>query len=267
MNDAARDEEELALELPVWGVLRKLDAEFALAAKQARSEARRPELWQAYLEERAKLEAVIEELTMRLEQALPEGTRSADAHEPSWKRCLAAVLIYYDERELRLLSALHVEHPPRLWQTRYCQIYDGGERFFSYLEDALRSPATPPLVLRVFLYCLRSGYQGKYAEWTGREGALRDDDSTQPEREDDIRVARAGRDAYLSELRARVAPKESLAVEQSAPRRQVARVHGVGFPYTDYLIALAVVLAVYLGLKTAAASHQNEHPDLVECRQ
>lgn len=267
MNDAELEEEELVFELHVWRAVRTLDERFASVAKGARSEAKRPELWQAYLEERAKLVDVIEALKSCLEQALPEAQRRGDTHEPHWKRCLAAILIYYDERELRLLSALHVEHPPSLWQTRYCQIYDGGERFFSYLEDALRFPATPPLVLRIFLYCLRSGYQGKYAVWTGREGVLLDDDGAQLPRADDIRVTESGREAYLSELRARVAPRELAVPERSVPRAPALRVHGVGFPRSDYLIALALLIGCYLGLKTVATAHQNEHSDLVECSQ
>ena len=39
-----------------------------------------------------------------------------------------------------------------------------GEEFFVYLERALRAPAPPTLMLQLFLFCLRAGFCGRYAQ-------------------------------------------------------------------------------------------------------
>lgn len=230
-----RDDEREELELAVWVALRRLEEAYArmLALAPARSE--QVELWVPYRRARAELGGPILKLKTALERALPdprarEGEAQAD-------RALAALLIHYDERELAFAQGGGAGASV-LFQTEYCGLYDGGERFFILLEDALRSPATPALVLQLMLFCMRSGFCGRYQSLDDAERA-----------------------ACQNELSQRVGkpPEPIVAPRTAAP---LERIPGRNFPYLVYLIALAAIAGVWLGLSEMARSHQRARTDI-----
>ena len=51
------------------------------------------------------------------------------------------------------------------WEPLQGELYDidnGGELFYSILEDCLRKEETPPVVFEVFYFCLNDGFLGMY---------------------------------------------------------------------------------------------------------
>lgn len=232
------DEQQEELDLAAWIALRRLEEAFRRLATLVPATPERLELWTAYRRARAELATPILKLKTALEQALPDPR--ARAGESSAERTLAAVLIHYDERELATAQG-GAAGASVLLQTEYCGLYDGGERFFVLLEDALRSPATPGLVLQLFLFCMRSGFCGRYAS------------AGDPERL-----------AHQRELSERVArnPEPSRAGGVSAP---LPRIPGQRFPYLVYVAALAVLVGVWFGLNSLATAHQTAHRGL-DCR-
>jgi hypothetical protein len=215
----------------VWFALRRLDAAFNAMLARAPVSSARPELWADYQRARATLTPLIATLETALALALPDPR--ARPRESIWERILSAVLIQYDERELAVVGQQSTLPRPALLQTEHSGIYDGGERLFSQLEDALRAAGTPRLVLQLFLFCMRAGFCGRYP------------DAAHPERM-----------AFQDELCRRVA-KDRGARRQPAPARpKRSRIEGVGFPYPVYVVALVCVLGVWWALGALAEAHQ-----------
>jgi type VI secretion system (T6SS) protein DotU len=218
-------------ELGVWFALRRLDADFNAMLARAPQSSARPELWADYQRARGSLTPRIATLETALALALPD--LRARPGESVWERILSAILIHYDERELAVVGQQTSMPRAALLQTEHCGIYDGGERFFDQLEDALRAASTPRLVLQLFLFCMRAGFCGRYA------------DASHPERM-----------ACQEELCRRVA-KDRGARRQHAPARaRRTRIQGVGFPYPVYVVAVACVLGVWFALGALAEAHQ-----------
>jgi hypothetical protein len=230
-----KDEEQEELELAVWVALRRLEEAYRRLATLVPPKPEQVERWAAYRRARAELATPILKLKAALEQALPDPR--ARAGESNAERALAALLIHYDERELATAQG-GAAGAALLLQTEYCGLYDGGERFFVLLEDALRSPATPSLVLQLFLFCLRSGFCGRY-----------------PSLDDPERLA------HQDELCQRVGKRpEPLGVAKATP--PLERIPGQDFPYLVYLSALALLGGVWLGLHSLAKAHQARQSDI-----
>jgi type VI protein secretion system component VasF len=230
-----KDEEQEELELAVWVALRRLEEAYRRLVTLVPQKPEQVERWTAYRRARAELATPILKLKMALEQALPDPR--ARAGESNAERALAALLIHYDERELATAQG-GAAGAALLLQTEYCGLYDGGERFFVLLEDALRSPATPSLVLQLSLFCLRSGFCGRY-----------------PSLDDPERLA------HQDELCQRVGKRpEPLGVPKATP--PLERIPGQNFPYLVYLSALALLGCVWLGLHSLAKAHQATQSDI-----
>lgn len=226
-----RDEEREELELAVWVALRRLEDAYRRLGTLVPQKPEQIELWTAYRRARAELAGPILKLKAALAQALPDPrARDGESHAD---RALAALLIHYDERELSSAQG-GAAGASLLLQTEYCGLYDGGERFFLLLEDALRSPATPSLVLQLFLFCMRSGFCGRYPSLADPERLAHQDELCQ----------RVGRPPERLGLTPAVAPLE--------------RIPGQNFPYLVYLGALALLGGVWLGLHSLARAHQAE---------
>ena len=74
---------------------------------------------------------------------------------------LFPLVIYFDEMmQGSILQAKPIDWPPL--QKELYQINNGGEMFYSMLEDILRKPETLPFIYEVFYFCLNDGFEGKY---------------------------------------------------------------------------------------------------------
>ena len=224
-----RDDQQEELDLAAWVALRRLEEAQRRLSALVPQKPEPVELWTAYRRARAELKGPIAKLKAALEQALPDPR--ARPGESNADRALAALLIHYDERELAGAQG-GAAGASMLLQTEYCGLYDGGERFFLLLEDALRSPATPSLVLQLFLFCMRSGFCGRYPS-----------------------VADPARLAHQEELCQRVGkhPEPVAAPRAAAP---LERIPGQEFPYLVYAGALALLVTVWFGLHSLARAHQ-----------
>lgn len=218
------------LELQVWFALRDLEVRFRHLLRRVPTDETRPELWTRYTEERAKLADGIKRLRASLVAALGE---EPNFEESQAGRAFAVLLIHYDERELVKVDVRGQEHGMTLLQTEHCGLYDGGERFFRFLEDALRSPATPPLVMQLFLFCLRSGFCGRYPSQEHPE--LRE---------------------HFNELRRRVVVEGVTESVELPASPALERIRGRGFPYSYYLGAFGALICIWLFLTLRAKAHE-----------
>jgi hypothetical protein len=75
---------------------------------------------------------------------------------------LFPLTIHYDELVLRRLPPKEQTAWPLLQSERF-QINDGGDKFYSFAEERLANPDTPPLVFEVLYFCLSDGFNGRYA--------------------------------------------------------------------------------------------------------
>lgn len=227
MTDDRQDELVLAL----WFALRKLEGAVRALLERVPAEPQRPELWVDYRESRDRLDPLVVALGAALREALPDSR--ARPGESVAERVWAAILIHYDERELAATGQRPAGPRAPLLQTQHCQLYDGGELFYAYLEDALRSPATPGVVLQLFLFCLRSGFCGRYSN------------AEDPERE-----------ALHEELCQRVAKEEGASPALAVSTPPAVPIKGMGFPFSVYVVALAFVGSFWLALEAMADTHQ-----------
>ena len=217
--------------LRVWFSIRDLELEFERLLRRVPTEPDRVEAWAAYHRERQTLGPRIE----ALQQSLIAALGGLSEHGPSLsEQCFCALLIAWDEREIAALGDAGSGQRPELWQTQFCAVYDGGDRFFRYLEHVLRLAHGPALALQIFLFCLRSGVCGRYA---GAED---------PERR-----------AFEQELSRRVAaegPEPSAA--SKSPADAPERIAGVRFPFSYYIGALAFLCGVWLLLRSDARQEE-----------
>lgn len=225
------DDEEDELVLGVWAALRALEGAVQGLLALAPADPKRPELWVEYNARRQRLDAPALELGVALRAALPDPR--ARPGESLAERTWAALLIHYDERELANASQRPAGPREPLLQTKHCNLYDGGELFFVYLEDALRSPATPSLVLQLFLFCLRAGFCGRYSS------------ATDP-----------GREALHEELCQRVVKSDAASGALAAVTPQAVPIAGVRFPWSVYALAFAFVVGFWFALESMAETHQ-----------
>lgn len=108
------------------------------------------------------------------------------------------------------------------WEPLQSELYEvdnGGEVFYSILDDRLRQEETSPIVFEVFYFCLKDGFVGMY------------------------QGDRKKIDEYMARLAERARLKPTV---DDAPRHEPASVDLVDFPYRYYVIAAAGVVASYV---------------------
>jgi len=147
-----------------------------------------------------------------------------------WQKHLAviAVAAFADERERVALGPLAEAWRLPLLQTELVEIDDGGDRFFTQLEELLRRADVHALIFEIHLYCLRAGFVGRFRD----------------------------RRHDLERLQARVAQRvlggqgrRPHAPPAPPPVPASRRVGFMGFPLRYYLGALAAVVALFVGLR------------------
>jgi hypothetical protein len=230
---------QTSADLAVWLALRQLEELFVRLLSRAEVAAQRREAIVGYTNARSDIDVPVAELRERLQHALPE-PRALPGE--SWaEQIFAAILIQFDEREL---GADHLvsRGSATLLQTEYANTRDGGERFYVFLERALRSRATPPLVLQLFLFCMKSGFCGRY-----------------PTAEDPERLA------YVQELTFRVSPPQSLRAETLPTSLAPKPLEGRGLPYWNYAIAAFALIVFWSGLQVAASVHELRLVGMTSC--
>jgi hypothetical protein len=224
-------------ELKVWSELRLFDEAFRQLLRSIPESPEVPKLWTRYKEGRAALGERITALSDALQKALPMESDSG----PSMSQLgLACILMQYDERELEKTTKFSGERPPR-FQAQYCGLYDGGDRFYRYLDELLAEVRVPSLVLQLFLFCMQSGFLGKYPEAT-----------------------HLARQEYQAKLVRRVAG--SLALQPASEQRPRGKpIEGIRFPFAYYGLALVGVLLVALLLNRRALDHERDRTKTASC--
>lgn len=104
------------------------------------------------VELRARARKRIAWLKAKLAEALTE-------HEVYY--ALFPIVVYIDE----LVAGIMPGQTSR-WEPLQGELYDidnGGELFFSIIDDRLRKEETPPVVFEIFYFCLNDGFLGMYA--------------------------------------------------------------------------------------------------------
>ncbi len=130
---------------------------------------------------------------------------------------LFPLVVYADELALSITRGQSGRWEPL--QSELYEVDNGGELFFTLIEDHLRKDETHPIVFEVFYFCLKDGFVGMY------EGDPR----------------------KLEEIRARVAARIPLApTGAEVDRRGPAQVELVPFPWRYYAIGVASVAIGWL---------------------
>jgi type IV/VI secretion system ImpK/VasF family protein len=83
-----------------------------------------------------------------------------------WQKhmCVIAVVSYIDERERVLLGPLADTWQLPLLQDELLGIDDGGDRFFTQLQELLARADVHEMVFELHLLCLRAGFVGRYRD-------------------------------------------------------------------------------------------------------
>jgi type VI protein secretion system component VasF len=161
------------------------------------------------VELRARLRKRIGWLKGKLAEALTE-------HEVYY--ALFPIVVYVDE-----LVATVMPGVTQRWEPLQGELYDvdnGGELFFSILDDRFRKEETPPVVFEIFYFCLNDGFFGMFA------------------------ADRSKIDEYRARLRDRIPLRPTNAGELGP--RESRPVELVDFPWQYYAGGAAAVLCVWL---------------------
>nr|ALD83712.1 hypothetical protein [Sorangium cellulosum] len=156
---------------------------------------------------RARVRQRLVWLKGQLSSTLPE-------HEVHY--VLFPIVVHFDEL-VRLVS----RGATTRWEPLQSELYDvdnGGELFYTRLEERLRQEETPPIVFEVFYFCLSDGFQGMYQGDTKK----------------------------IAEYKARVdlrIPKKPIADADDGP--EGAPVELVRFPWLYYAAALGAMVGLY----------------------
>lgn len=161
------------------------------------------------VELRSRLRKRLTWLKSRLAEVLAE-------HEVYY--ALFPIVVYADERVNGVSRGASMR-----WEALQSELYEidnGGEAFYTILEDRLRQEETHPLVFEVFYYTLKDGFCGAYAS-------------------DSRKI-----DEYKLRLQERIRTKpieaDPLLSKEAGPVELVA------FPWRTHAIALGAVLGTYL---------------------
>lgn len=172
----------------------------------------------------APVASVEHETVRRLHQdthSRVELLRGQLAPEHGGEQAMLALVLYFDEYIMGLLPDYLATSWPLL-QTRLTGRKTGGTDFFLLIDRLLEAESPPALVIEIYYFCLRSGFQGQYA-----------DDLSALER-------------YQAALRARIAAPEPA----SQPRRpaKTASPEPMRSPALYYLAAVLLVVLTALAL-------------------
>ncbi|MCU0684529.1 MAG: DotU family type IV/VI secretion system protein [Polyangiaceae bacterium] len=132
---------------------------------------------------------------------------------------LFPLVVYIDE-----LVQVATRGEAARWQPLQGELFDvdnGGELFFTVIEDKLRQQETHPFVFEVFYFCLAHGFLGMYQDDRKKLGE------------------------YAARLAERVPGRPAAP---AAPRAVERGVELVPFPWHYYAIASGAVLVLYLAL-------------------
>ncbi|HVJ91487.1 MAG TPA: DotU family type IV/VI secretion system protein [Labilithrix sp.] len=131
---------------------------------------------------------------------------------------LFPIVVYADEMINGVTRSAAMRWEPL--QSELYEIDNGGEVFYTILDDRLRQEETHPLVFEVFYYCLNDGFCGAYAS-------------------DSRKI-----DEYKARLleRIRTKPIET----DAAAKKEVGPVELVKFPWRYHAIAAGTVLGAYV---------------------
>lgn len=129
---------------------------------------------------------------------------------------LFPIVVYIDE-----LVQVSTRGEAGRWEPLQSELFDednGGETFFSLLEEKLRQTETHPFVLEVFYFCLSDGFTGTHQ----------------------------GDPKRIEEFKQRLAERIPLQPMESARAEGPRSVHLVSFPWPFYAIAVVLVLLTHL---------------------
>ena len=135
---------------------------------------------------------------------------------------LFPIVVYCDE----LVNAVTHGAISR-WEPLQSELYEvdnGGEVFYSILEDRLRQEETPPIVFEVFYFCLKDGFLGMY--------------------QSDLKKI----DEYKSRLVDRARLKPTVDPANEPLRKEPGAVFLVDFPWRYYAVAAIGVVTTYAAL-------------------
>lgn len=165
------------------------------------------------------------ELRARVRKRLQwlRGELSAALTEHEVHYVLLPLVIYTDELMTSITRGQALRWEPL--QSELYEIDNGGELFFTILEDHLRKSETHPLIFQMFYFCLSDGFVGMC--------------------ENDARK--------LDEYKARLRERIPLAPIEPGPVQEVsARVELVPFPWQAYAWALFAIVFGWAALHMAA---------------
>jgi type IV/VI secretion system ImpK/VasF family protein len=188
----------------------------------------------AYLRRRR---AVREAIEAQLDPALTD-------HVGLWQKhlCVIAVVSFIDERERVALGALAETWRLPLLQDELLGIDDGGDRFFTQLQELLARADVHEMVFEVHLLCLRAGFVGRYRD-----------------RRHELEKLTGW---ITHRLRQHVPRRPALVVpEAAAPARR--RIGFIQFPLRYYL-GTAVALVAVFGLLRMLSNREVERSNLAD---
>jgi type IV/VI secretion system ImpK/VasF family protein len=169
-------------------------------------------------------------------------------HLGSWQKhlCVIAIASFIDERERVALGGLAETWRLPLLQTEMLEIDDGGDRFFTQLNELLARADVHELVFEVHLLCLRAGFVGRYRD-----------------RRHEIEKLTG----WISHRLRQHEPRRPLIVVTEPPRTKRRRVGFIGFPLRYYLGAVVAVIGLFATLRIVSA-RDVEHSGLASyCHQ
>lgn len=138
---------------------------------------------------------------------------------------LFPIVIYLDEIiQAKMLPGERVEWIPL--QKEIYEIDTGGDLFYTVLDDLLRKPDTYPFIYEVFYFCLSDGFVGRH------EGNL------------------VTLNNYKEKLGARIEVTKLDEYREEPPMLEPVKVDRN--PLWYYVLALALIVALYFGLKLLA---------------
>jgi type IV/VI secretion system ImpK/VasF family protein len=169
------------------------------------------------VEIRARLRKRLTWLKSKLSEALSD-------HEVYY--ALFPIVVYTDEL-IRSVSRGHADR----WEPLQSELYNvdnGGELFYSILDDRLRQEETAPVVFEIFFFCLSDGFLGMYQ----------------------------GDQKKLDEYKARLAEKIPVkpAGNGDAAETEAPAVELVTFPWFYYAGAVAIIVSGYLLLSAIGSA-------------
>ena len=165
---------------------------------------------------RARLRKRLTWLKSKLAEALAD-------HEVYYT--LFPIVVYCDELVYGCTGGAAARWEPL--QSELYEVDNGGEVFYSILDDRLRQEETNPLIFEVFYFCLSDGFLGMY------------------------QTDRKKIDEYKTRLAERIPLKPTADVEPE--KKEPAAVTLVSFPWRYYAVAVGGVVGSYFLLSILAS--------------